>query len=421
MATQRTLVNKVGPWVCGNEFWDREAEVSRLIELLDARENILLVAPRRVGKTSLMRETLRQLDVRQRDYGLFVDVQDCVSPEDVVVSISMATRPVQNLWAKILDVFRHTMEELTKRVESIGNDLIKIKLREGVLADWQAKGDRILDELAKADKPLILCLDELPVMLIRLLLADGDNVSPKTRQAAELFLSWLRKNAQMHQGRIRLVICGSIGLEPVARRFGLSGTIAHLRPFHLSPWTREVADGCLTALAENYGLVLQAGVRSAMLDELACYIPHHLQMFFGHVLDDCRSRKNLAPTTEDIVRVYSQYMLGARGHAELADYEERLRRVLGPELQPLALDLLTQAAVTGTLTAKDANILAMSAGLVPSQEKTAIRTVLDVLEHDGYLTRREGADEAFVFVSKLVRDWWRRRFGFGFKPVGERE
>jgi hypothetical protein len=114
-------------------------------------------------------------------------------------------------------------------------------------------------------------------------------------------------------------------------------------------------------------------------------------------------------------------MLGARGHAELADYEERLRRVLGPELQPLALDLLTQAAVTGTLTAKDANILAMSAGLVPSQEKTAIRTVLDVLEHDGYLTRREGVDEAFVFVSKLVRDWWRRRFGFGFKPVGERE
>ena len=103
-----------------------------------------------------MRETLRQLDVRQKDYGLFVDVQDCVSPEDVVVAISMATRPVQNLWTRTLDVFRHTMKELTKRVESIGNDLIKIKLREGVLADWQAKGDRILDELAKADKPLIL-------------------------------------------------------------------------------------------------------------------------------------------------------------------------------------------------------------------------------------------------------------------------
>jgi predicted AAA+ superfamily ATPase len=47
-----------------------------LIELLDAKESILLVAPRRVGKTSLMREMLQRLDSRCEDFGLFVDVQD---------------------------------------------------------------------------------------------------------------------------------------------------------------------------------------------------------------------------------------------------------------------------------------------------------------------------------------------------------
>jgi len=79
------LINKYGPWVSGEQFFDREAELERLIRLLDEGNGILIVAPRRVGKTSLVREAFRRMEERGRDDLLFVDVQDCSSPQDVIL------------------------------------------------------------------------------------------------------------------------------------------------------------------------------------------------------------------------------------------------------------------------------------------------------------------------------------------------
>ena len=40
-----------------------------------------------------------------------------------------------------------------------------------------------------------------------------------------------------------------------------------------------------------------------------------------------------------------------------------------------------------------------------------------VLEHDGYLSAEP---RGYVFVSNLVRDWWRARHEFGYTPVSKR-
>ena len=110
--------------------------------------------------------------------------------------------------------------------------------------------------------------------------------------------------------------------------------------------------------------------------------------------------------------------LSVRGHAELSHLEERLKMVLGPDRHPLALDLLTEAAVTGELTASAA--LTIASEYVPAATKPAkeIRELLGILEHDGYLKRN--GEESYVFVSKLLRDWWKARFGFGFIVARQR-
>lgn len=124
-------------------------------------------------------------------------------------------------------------------------------------------------------------------------------------------------------------------------------------------------------------------------------------------------------------------MLSSRGHAELSHFVERLAMVLHPNDLPLALDLLTQAAVTGSLALEAIRVL--SAEYAPDRPRrigflTAeggaaapgigeVRDILDIFEHDGYLENKGGQ---YVFVSSLVRDWWRARFGFGFVEAGQR-
>src|SRR5450631_722455 len=73
---QEKLVQAHGNWVKGDRFWDRESDTALMIEKLDEGAHILLVAQRRMGKTSLMKEIERL--VNSRYTCLFVDLQKAV-------------------------------------------------------------------------------------------------------------------------------------------------------------------------------------------------------------------------------------------------------------------------------------------------------------------------------------------------------
>ncbi len=125
---------------------------------------------------------------------------------------------------------------------------------------------------------------------------------------------------------------------------------------------------------------------------------------------------DMAPTRDDVDRVYNTKMLGTRGHAELVTYEERLRRVLGEKtlLVELALAILTEAAMRGSVSAREADLVGEELRL--SDPADARREVMGILEHDGYLERQPSGD-VWRFSVPLLRDWWKRRFGAGYQPL----
>lgn len=405
-----TLKRAGGNWVMGERFFNRDHELRAFIEHLDEGSNILLVAPRRTGKTSLMREAGRR--IADRYDCLHVNLEDCRTPADAVVALSLATREYRGLWDRTVEVFRNVLG----RVEELGVDELTIKLQDGAAGDWRPKGDRLFAALAAADRPVVVFLDEVPLLVNRLLRDENGDARPGGREAADVFVSWLRAVAQRHQGRLRMVVTGSIGLEPVLRQVGLSAALNHLVPFDLEPWSAATAIACLNALAANYRLRFERGAAEAMVERLGCCVPHHVQMFFSHVYDDAKRRGSSNCSPADVERTYRERMLGVRGHAELSHLEERLSLVLGRSRLPMALDLLTEAAVVGSLTPEAARRLAAD-HLAEDARATGLREIIEILEHDGYLRRDP---HGYSFVSRLVRDWWRARFQFGYVPANDR-
>jgi hypothetical protein len=232
-----------------------------------------------------------------------------------------------------------------------------------------------------------------------------------------VFLSWLREATIRAQGRIRFVVSGSIGLEPLLTRAGISETMTTFTPLLIGPWERPIALEFVTDRVRRAGVRLADGSGDGLLDKLGYLIPHHVALFVHYICLDARRRGASVCTPDDIERVYDQHMLSPHGHVDLATYEDRLRRAVAPETLRAALELLTETAVAGRLRAETALAIMESQGFAGQGALDNLRFLLAVFEHDGYLKR---TDEEYVFASHLLRDWWKHRFGFGYVPADRR-
>lgn len=405
----RKLPGEVGNWVSGDRFWGREKEIARLLELLTDGANVSIIAQRRIGKTSLMREVGTRLPP---DYlVLHVDLQHAKDAADMVVQLALATKPHAGLWAKTRTVFANILQTVRDSIESISAYELEIQLRAGLSGGtWQEKGSQMLAELAETGKPAVIFIDELPILVNRML------ENPDSGKAAvHTLLTWLRSQAIAHAGHIRMVFAGSIGLEPVLGRTGLTADINHLTPFLLDPWPAPVAMSCLLALAAHRDIDLPEEAARRMLELLGCNIPHHVQLFFVQVREHCLYAERTTCEPAEIDEIFARRMLSTKGHAELSHMVERLEMVLEKAELPLAMELLTQTAIAGSLSRQAIQTLCARNGLAREDMATRLPRLFEIFEHDGYLDKNQAGE--YVFVSNLLRQWWRARFEAFFVTV----
>lgn len=410
-------------WVEGEDrFFDRKTDLAALAERVRDGTHTLVTAQRRMGKTSLVRELLRRLEQEGKFETVFVDLEGADTASDAIAEIGAGSMSLQGARRRMVTGFANALREVGERINELSFTEIRVKLRAGIDAgSWRRRGDEVYAALAANDRPVVLAIDELPILVDRLLRAGGESIAPEGIRAADAFLSWLRKNGQAHRNRVILILSGSVSLEPILRRAGLSAQANIFSPYDLKPWDERTADTCLGELAETYGLDLPSAVRGDMCGRLRCAIPHHVQLFFDCLHEHLRRSGRSEATMEDVDGVYRDDMLGARGQMDLDHYETRLKSTLGNHGYRTALDLLTEAAVEGGLLRDDAVSLYReyfeARNAEAEREVIAVEEVLRQLEHDGYLER--GGD-GFRFVSGLLEDWWRARHGRYFVPIAKR-
>ena len=416
------MIRKGGSnWVEGRNFFDREVELEALEERVREGTHTLLSAQRRMGKTSLVRELQRRLAETGEFETVFIDLEAASSPADAIAEFGVQTRQVHPAWVRIKTGVTSFVTSGGGVVELSVADL-KVKLRARIDAgNWPQRGDAIIAALAECGRPVVVAIDELPIFVNRLLKDDKGRLTPEGKQRADAFLSWLRKAGQAHRNRITLILSGSVSLEPLLEQARLSAHANIFSPFDLKPWSEEVAAACLEALAETYEVGIGPEVRKDMCRRLRCCIPHHVQMFFDRMHNHLRHTKRKDASLEDVEWIYVQEMQGVSGHVDLLHYEERLEKVLGKTGYTIAVEILTATAIDGEITAGTVDKYRDHFAVHEAQDGTgalSVDHVLHVLQHDGYL---EPSEDGFRFVSGLIEDWWRGRYGQRFVPVFNRQ
>ena len=178
-----TQLRKAGAnWVDGDRFFDREAELEELRERAQNGTHTLLTAQRRMGKTSLVRELLRRLEDDGICSTVFVDLEAANDPADAVAEIAIRAKPVQAVWRRIQSFFANHLRNVSGRIDEVAVSELKVKLRAGIDAgNWQHQGDQVFAALSSSDKPVVLAIDELPILVNRLLKGADYRVTPSGR------------------------------------------------------------------------------------------------------------------------------------------------------------------------------------------------------------------------------------------------
>ena len=404
-----------GNWVHGDQFFNRDQEVEELAERIRAGHHTLVAAPRRMGKTSLVRESLRQLEESGECATFFVDVEGAEDAADAVAAIAVECLSVKGVWSRVSE----TVLGALGQVGEVQFKDLKIKLRAGIDAgNWKARGDAVFQALADHEKPTVLAIDEFPLLVRRILSSGTDRITSEGRAAADVFLSWLRQNGQIHRETVTMILTGSVSLDPVLQQAKLSAHANIFPSLGLESWNEEVAADCLAALAEGYSIDLPVEVRQRMCSQLRCCVPHHVQQFFDYMHGYLQRSGRERATLNDVQTVYEQDMLGLRGQADLPHYESRLRLVLSTSDYQIAMAILTEAAINhGFIANQDLLRFKRYFADISESDQFVIEHVMSLLAHDGYLYKLESG---YRYVSGLLEDWWRLRYGATYRPIAER-
>jgi hypothetical protein len=370
---------------------NRLQERSLLKRKLRAGLSIHMPAPRRIGKTW----TIGRLATDLRADGWLVieiDVEGMRTPREFARELC-ARIEAQN---SIRDRFKaHAVQRLSNLLGG----------------SW---GDKPLDALGKVD----------PIEFAESLIASLDESSGKTAiiidEISYFFLALAEENEkeahafayklralQQRYKKVRWLITGSIGLDTIARRYGLEGAFVDFETFVLEPFTAVEALSYMRDPAMqqmfNHSFDASDADFEAMFSKLGWLAPYYLNLVANEVRPSgggAASERAIA-TQADLDAAFEKLLQPNRRSA-FAVWREHIDKNLPKPDRTVAKHILDFLSKRPGGENED-TLLAQTSFLIGCVARPQLREILAMLINDGLIVKVE---RRFMFRSGLVRQYW---------------
>ncbi len=388
----------------------REDVIAELWEFLGV-EHILLSAPRRTGKTSVM----DHLAANPRDgfVPIPVFVQDINHPADfILLMLDLFHEKNPQLFR---DLFRGGTRLIGKALGKIGAvefGSLKIALRDqdpDWKQNWKTYGDEFFTQVRQGKSRLLLLVDEFPDMII--------NMSQEHPECVRPFLAWFRGhriNPRPKHDLVRWVLCGSVNLSSTLDALNCLDQINDIRDVPLPPLTREQVIAFVRDMLSARTAEFDENVPAAVADTLGRPVPVFLQM----VTQDLyrmwkRTGKKL--TAGEVSTAYAELIVTSGARDKLQHFYSRIGRYYQEPKRAAAYSLLAKLSVSpdglprATLLAEFEHILQeQGVSVTADQRKQLFNQLMRDLENDFYVAEVKGGK--YDFASGLIKQWWNKYY-----------
>lgn len=382
------MKNIVGQAARSSNFWNRPYVLEDIWEAIDNGSHILLCAPRRVGKTSIM---YKIVDEPKANYiPIYIDTESADSEAEFwskVFNALMEEDFIASLKAKA----KNFMDKIRGiEIESITMD--GVKFGDGKTLDHKQAFYRLIKDLDH-DKKLIIMIDEFAQTIENIIKYE------ESKNAISLLKAHreLRQDQKFSQ-KVTFIYAGSIGLESVVSKIDAIKHINDLNNIKVPPLTFPEAEQFTIALFENAEIKINKADIDYLLNTIHWLIPFYIQLITQEIKKIYRREQKLDQTVIDQA---IHNALDNRNHFE--SWQSKLKTALGNNEYLFSKEVLNDISNEKEISLLDIMNIASKHSLIDSEAKDCLHSLI----YDGYINNNDD-NKTYQFNSPILRMWWNK-------------
>ncbi|MFM7166262.1 MAG: hypothetical protein ACKO3T_13560 [Planctomycetaceae bacterium] len=395
-----------------DDLWFRDDFIDQLWDILQT-ENVILSAPRRTGKTSVM----DHLAARPRHgfTAIPVFVQDLDHPSEFLLTLLDAFHARQpSLFRSLFYAASDWLRPLLDRFEGVEVPGFKVALREklGPKPDaWKDFGDlNFFAVVRKSEQKLLFIVDEFPDLILNMARNHPELVSP--------FLAWHRGHClrpRPRQDNIRWLLGGSVNLSSTLDSLGNIDLINQFRDVSLPILTRAQLQEFVQRMLSERNVPFDPQVPCAVAEVLGRPVPYFLQMITQNLYRLWR-RERRELVVADVRDCFNELVISSAARDKLQHFYSRIQAYYTEPRRSAAYTLLAALSLSPnglprTTLQQKFEVVLEAAGIKEPEHrrKQLFNQLLRDLENDFYIAEVSAEaerDSLYDFSSGLLKAWW---------------
>lgn len=378
----------IGNHATGEFYYPRPHLEYLIWEEIEKGNHVLIAAPRRVGKTSVMLAMTRSCP--KDTQCIFRDIEGIKSDNEFF-------KQFFELLVQCLGKFDKGKKWLTDFLKGINVEEVSaegtIKFGDRKQPDYVSEISHLLMKLQSNGVKLVICLDELPQVL-------GNLHKVGKNEEAENILSHLREWRQNanHKHHFSLVLAGSVGIHHIVKTIG--GRVADindLRTIPFEPLTQEEADGYLKWATDGATIQLSTELGEYLLSKVNYYIPFFINLLLDEINKAARKINDPVINKENVDAAFEQVV---KNSDHFRDWKLRLTEYFSKEDADFLQETLIFIAHKEAITLPQLYNLA-----IKHKVEDRYMELMQGLERDGYVVEK---NSRFHFLSPFLKAFWKK-------------
>lgn len=386
----------IGQPATGREhYFDRPQISQQIRRSLERGGNLLISAPRRIGKSSLIKHLLTQ--AAANEIIIYISVQSATHSNEFFEKLFKELIKNNTVFAGMNGFTQRASAGLKNIISRVRN----ITLEGGLEIDKTANIDyyTALQTLIKAltEKKVILLLDEFP-----------DAVSNMIRRDKKLAIEFLLQMRELRQISsdlgLQFILTGSSGLANVVSQLGENDLINDLEEISVAPYTEQEASVFIQRLVLGYQIHYSSDFQindntlAYILEKINWRLPYYLQIMIKSLFEAFENTQVIAePATVD--KVLSAMLTAQSEYYGYFQYwYQRLQDNLDNASYQAAIEMLNQLACD-----KVSSLAQLKSLPFATKPELPVKQILNILVHDGYISQHQ---QQYGFNSFLLKQWW---------------